>query len=248
MKNYKTKIISDNYKDVYSIPYTVCMTKDKKYFHYSEIGVLCSCLYHKKNVDYQENWHDKFVLHISYDYRSADNLNNFGFVKHTGTFGKNIFCDSIEEAIQKMFEFLDSEFVLRDFSGEIIPQKNKATVREVAKAQSLHHIAGYYKLYEGDSIYKTIIINSGQKETLEKYINTYKNREKTEFKYKDKINKKFKDCFSLDIRPFINGSYTFPLQSFFNAMNTDYKNFKEYYESLTKEKQSCLKHIINYYK
>ena len=204
---YKKEIISNNLKGlcIYEKPFIFRITEDKKCFYYSETGILVSARKYKNSDDFNESYKSKFVVNIQYDYRSGDDLQNFGFVRNTGTYGKNIFCNNLEEAIQETLIFLNSDFVdYRQFSGEKIEQKNIVSIREVAKSQSLHHLSTFRNHIKEDDLYLKLLIACGEGETLNKYIKTNENREQADKKYLSKLENRFKKDFDFELKEIVS--------------------------------------------
>jgi len=241
---YKTEIITNDLKGlcVYEKPFIFIITEDKKCFYYSEIGVYVSCRFHKKEEFLNPKMCNKFVLDISHDYRSGDDLNTFGFVKNTGTYGINFICKTLEEAIQKTLEYLNSDFVNYYTWGtrEKIAQKNIVTIREAAKSQCLHHYSSYERLYNSNDFTMKIIEAAGELETLKNHIKTNENRHNSDLKYQGKLSEKFKNVFGFDLKKCVY-QFRFDLYQFKKLANLE--DFRELEES----KKPIIKKIINWY-
>lgn len=244
MKNFNTEIIDENLKGlcVYEKPFIFRVTEDKKRFYYSEIGVLVSCSFSDESRTTNAKHLNKFVLEIQYDYRSADDLQNFGFVKNTGTYGEQFICKTINEAMQKTLDFLDSTFVnYRTFSGDLIPQINKATIREVAKSECLHHLGCFIQYKEKDNFILKIIENAGETETLKKYIKRNEDRHKANLKFQKKLANRFLTDFKFDIQKVIS-KFRFDLGRF--QQKSEITDF----EQLNPKQKHTLKKALNYYR
>lgn len=236
---FKKEIISNDLRGfgVYDKPFIFRITEDKKQFYYCETGVLVSARKYPNIDDYNKTFKGKYVVNVQYDYRSGDDLQNFGFVRNTGTYGINLFCKNLDDAIQKTLEFLESDFVdYRTFRGEKIEQKNIVSVREVAKSQSLHHLSSFIDHIEGDNLYLKLLKNCGEYETFLKYVEINKNRHLSDLKYMQKLKNRFKKDFDLELDFFIN-HFKFSLSSF----------IKKYDKELTPVQNYTIKKIIQYY-
>lgn len=245
---YKKETISNDLKGlcVYEKPFVFRITEDNKQFYYSEIGIYVSCKFYKKEEFLNSKMCNKFVLDISHDYRSGDDLKKFGFVKNTGTYGKQFICKTIEEAINKTLEFLNSDFVDYHEFGTYgtknrIEQKNIVSVREVAKSQCLHHYSSYERLYNSNDFTMKIIEASREIETLKKYIQTNENRHNSELKYRIKLSNKFSCIFDFDVKKCIN-QFKFDLFEFKKLAKLE--DFKQ----LPENQKPIIKKLINYYK
>jgi len=244
MKNFNTEIINENLKGlcVYEKPFIFRVTEDKKRFYYSEIGVLVSCSFHKAKEGLNPKFTNKFVIEVQYDYRSGDDLENFGFVRNTGTYGIQLFAKTIKEAMQKTLDFLNSDFVnYRSFgSNKIIPQKNIVSIREVAKSECLHHLGCFIQYKEKDNFILKIIENAGETETLKKYIKINEDRHEANLKFQGKLANRFLNDFSFDIQKVIS-KFKFDLGGFKQkAEITDF-------EQLNPKQKNTLKKALNYY-
>lgn len=243
MKNFNTEIIDENLKGlcVYEKPFIFRVTEDKKRFYYSEIGVLVSCSFSDESRTTNIKHLNKFVLEVQYDYRSADDLENFGFVQNTGTYGEQFFCDTIEEAMQKTLDFLNSTFVnYRTFSRELIPQTKSATIREVAKSQCLHHLGAFLKYQDKDNFILNIIENAGETETLKKYVKRNEDRHQANLKFQSKLANRFLTDFNFDIQKVIS-RFRFDLGGFQKVAEiTDF-------DTLNPKQKKTLKKALNYY-
>lgn len=240
----KTEIISNDLRglEIYAKPFIFQVRENKKEFYYSEIGILVSCRYYPNTEDYSKNYRGKFVINVQYDYRSADDLNNFGFVKNTGTYGIDLFAKNLKEAMQMTLNFIDSEFIsYKAFGGEKLEQKNKASIREVAKSESLHHLASSSNLWSEDNIYLTIVKNAGEFETLMTYRKVNENRHSAELKFQSKLSTRFSKDFGVNIKE-CAPTFTFRLGNFRNLTGLNTK------EDLNKTQKNTLKHALKYYK
>jgi len=242
------KIIKENVKitDAYEMPNAYIIDKDGLYFVFACVGIISSCKYQKAEDYLNPLWHNKFVLSIQYDYRSGDDLQKFGFVKNTGTYGVNFNCKTLEEAIQKTLNYLSSDFVDYHEFGTYgtknrIEQKNIVSVREVAKSQCLHHYSSYERLYNSNDFTMKIIEVSGELETLKRYIKTNENRHNSEIKYQNKLATKFKNVFGFDVQKCI---YQFKFDLFQFKKLVKLEDFKK----LPEEQKPIIKKLINYYK
>jgi len=240
----KTEIISNDLRglEIYAKPFVFQVRENKKEFYYSEIGILVSCRYYPKTEDYSKTYRGKFAVNVQYDYRSADDLSKFGFVKNTGTYGIDLFAKTLEEAMQMTLDFIESEFTsYRAFGGEKLKQKNKASIREVAKSQSLHHLASFSNLWSEDNIYLTIVKNAGEFDTLMNYRKVNENRHNAELKYQSKLSARFSKDFGVNIRE-CAPTFTFRLGNFQTLTGLNAK------EDLNKNQKNTLQHALKYYR
>jgi len=237
---YKKEIIPNDLKGlcVYEKPFIFRITEDKKCFYYSETGILVSARKHENNQDLNKSYKNRFVVNIQYDYRSGDDLQNFGFVRNTGTYGMNLFCKNLEEAIQETLIFLNSDFVdYRSFSGEKIEQKNIVSIREVAKSQSLHHISTFRNHIKENDLYLKLLIACGEGETLKKYIQINENREQADKKYLSKLENRFKKDFDFELKEIIN-CFQISLHLLKNRIS----------EELNEKQQKTLQKVFKYFR
>lgn len=241
---YKKEIVSNDFcgLPVYAKPNVFQITEDKERFYYSEIGILVSCKYCDKEETTNPIHGNKFILDIQYDYRSPDDIDNFGFVKNTGTYGTVFYLDSLDEAIEKTLSFIGSEFTdYRTFAGEKITPINKATVREVAKSQSLHHLGTFFEYQKEDNIYLTIIKNSGEYETLLYYKRRNEDRHKSDLKFVKALKSRFFKDFNIDLDSCVY-RFRFSLHEFKNKTGiTDF-------EAINDSQKNTLKHVFKYYR
>ena len=238
---YKTQIIEKDLKglDIYLNPFIFMLSEDKKQFYYSETGVLVSARKYNNSNEYNKKYRGKFIVNVQYDYRSGDDLNNFGFCKNTGTYGIELFCDDLNDAITKTLDFLNSDFTdYRTFFGEKIEQKNIVSIREVAKSQSLHHNATFSKHIKEDDLYLKLIKACGEEETLNKYILINENREKASKKYLSKLENRFLKDFEFELKEIV-----LKFQISINKFNELIKG-----KDLNENQKSTIKKVLKYYR
>jgi len=237
------KIIKENVKitDAYEMPNAYIIDKDGLCFVFACVGIISSCKYQKAEDYLNPLWHNKFVLSIQYDYRSGDDLNSFKWVKNTGTYGETFFCDTLEDAIKKHEDFINRTFEnYRTFHGDKIEQINKATIKQVAKSQSLHHYSMFPNLLERNDIYLQIIKNSGEMTELNKYIDRYNNNRVADEKYLNKVKNRFLSDFGQPLELFIH-NWHFYITGFMNKFN--FKNV----DDLNKKQQVTIRKVIHLY-
>jgi hypothetical protein len=242
--NYQKEIVSNDFRglDVYSKPNIFQISEDKKCFYYSEIGILANCKYYAAADTTNPKHSKKFILHIQYDYRSPDDLNNFGFVRNTGTYGTQFYLDTLEEAIEKTLEFINSDFIeYKTFAGEKINPIKKATVKEVAKSQSLHHLGMFFEHQKEDSIYLTIIKNAGEYNTLLEYKRRNEDRHKANLKFEKALKNRFLKDFNIELESCV---YRFRFSLYEFKKFTGITDF----EAINDNQKNTLKHIFKYYK
>lgn len=239
--NYKTETINPNNKglDIYLNPFVFQISEDKKCFYYSEIGVLVSGKFHADEEELNKKWRNKFVVDIQYDYRSGDDINKFGYVSNTGTYASTLFCDNLEDAINKTLDFLNSDFVnYRTFGGEKIKQKNIYSIREIAREQNLRHHAMFIDHVKKDSLYLNLIKKAGDEEKLNKYIAIEKNRDIANQKYISKLSNRFLNDFGFELKTIV---YQFKA-----SLYEFQKHIK--LEECTDRKKYTIRKVFQYYK
>lgn len=240
---YKKEIIVKDLKGlaIYEKPFVFRITKDLKSFYYSEVGVIVNCSFHKEEAFLNPKMCNKYVLTIQYDYRSSDDLQKFGFVKESGTYGEQFICETIDEAIGKTLEFLSSDFEFATYEGKkVTAQKNIVAVREVSKSQCLHHYSSYERLYNSNDLMMKIIEASGELETLKKYIQINKNRHNAELKYSNKLSKKFNSVFGFDLMKCIY-NFTFDFYKFKKLAGLNH------FDELQEIQKPIIKKVLHYY-
>lgn len=238
--SYKTETLNPENKglDIYLKPFIFQISEDKKRFYYSEIGILVSAHLSAEGEFYQEKRNNKFIVSVQYDYRSGDDLNNFNFCKNTGTYGKDLIFENLEEAINGTLDFLDSDFTqYKTFHGETIEQQNIVSVREVAKSQSLHHCAGFREHIKEDDLYLNLIIKAGEEDTLNLYTAINENRWTAEKKYRSKLNNCFLENFGFDVSEVV-----IRFRVYLGNMEKKIK-----FEDMNPKQKNIIKHLYKYY-
>lgn len=238
--SYKTETLNPENKglDIYLKPFIFQISEDKKRFYYSEIGVLVSAHLSTKGEFYQEKINNKFIVSVQYDYRSGDDLNNFNFCKNTGTYGKDLIFDNLEDAINGTLDFLDSDFTqFKTFHGETIEQQNIVSVREVAKSQSLHHCASFREHIKKDDLYLNLIIKAGEEEELNRYTAINENRFKAELKFRSKLSSTFLENFGFEVSEIV-------IRFKVHLGNME-KKIK--FEDMNPKQKNIIRHLFRYY-
>ena len=230
-----------NITDAYKKPNTYIISTDKKYFCFASIGIISSCKYQPEEDFINPIRCNKFILSVQYDYRSGDDLSAFKWVKNTGTYGHTFYCNTLEDAIKKHEDFINGDFEdYRTFHGDKIEQINKASIKEVAKSQCLHHFGMFPNLLERNDIYLQIIKNSGEMPELNKYIERYKHNRYADEKYSNKVKNRFLLDFGQPLEIFVH-NWHFYIVGFMNKFN--FKGLGD----LNKKQRVTIKKVINLY-
>jgi len=194
----KSKTLTASGLEVYEKLDVWQISEDRNCAYFATVGICISIRYYDDDSVYlNTNWKNKFVAEVQYDYRNPDTIDNFAFVKLSGTYGHHLFFNTLDEAMKGCEDFLDEDFEgVCEFYDRKIISTTKLPRKEVAKKAFFHHYGMFPDLHD----FRT----SALKDTpyFEEYVSyrdRYKNRADSDEKYRLKIDKVFLEEFGFDV-------------------------------------------------